>query len=145
MIRTPRLSLEHANAMICAALHEAVTRGLKPVSAAVLDAGGHLVAFQRQDHSPNLHPQMAIAKASGALGFGVSSRKLGQIAAERPSFVTWLSAIAPHGILPAAGGVLLADEQQNVIGAVAVTGDTADNDEACALAGINAVGLTALM
>jgi uncharacterized protein GlcG (DUF336 family) len=84
-----------------------------------------------------------MGKASGALGIGVSSRKIGEVATERPSFIASLDAIAPHGVVPAAGGVIVVDGDGVPIGAVGVTGDTSDNDEACALAGIAAAGLTA--
>jgi uncharacterized protein GlcG (DUF336 family) len=137
------LMLEQANAIVAGAFAAAKAKGFKPISVAVLDAGGHLIAFQRQDGSSNLRPQIATAKASGALAMGVSSRKIGEMAAERPTFVASLHAIAQAGIVPAAGGVLVNDVGGALIGAVGVTGDTSDNDEHCALAGIEAAGLAA--
>jgi uncharacterized protein GlcG (DUF336 family) len=136
-----QLSLAHANTIVAAALAKGQVLGLKPLSVAVLDAGGHLIAFQRQDGSSTLRPQIAAGKAGGALALGVSSRKIGDMAAERPSFVASLGTIAPHGVIPAAGGVLIAGAGGVVIGAVGVTGDLSDNDELCALAGIEAAGL----
>ncbi len=109
----------------------------------MLDAGGHLIAFQRQDGTSTLRPQIATAKASGALALGISSRKIADMAAERPSFVASLGPIASHGVLPAAGGVIVVGADGRAIGAVGVTGDTSDNDELCALAGISAAALTA--
>lgn len=138
-----RITLDHANSIIAAALAEGDTRGLKPLSVAVLDAGGHLIAFQRQDGSSTLRPQIATAKASGALALGIASGRIAAMAADRPSFVASLGPIAPHGIVPAAGGVIVVDGDGFAIGAVGITGDTSDNDEACALAGIAAAGLTA--
>jgi len=135
------LTLAHANAIISAAFAEGQALGLKPLSVAVLDPGGHLIAFQRQDGSSTLRPQIAAGKAGGALALGVSSRKIAEMAAERPSFVASLGTIAPHGVIPAAGGVLIAGAGGTVIGAVGVTGDLSDNDELCALAGIEAAGL----
>jgi uncharacterized protein GlcG (DUF336 family) len=137
-----QLTLAHANAIVDAAFAEGRALGLKPLSVAVLDPGGHLIAFQRQDGSSMLRPQIAVGKAGGALALGVSSRKIGEMAAERPSFVASLGPIAPHGVIPAAGGVLIAGAGGMVIGAVGVTGDLSDNDELCALAGIEAAGLT---
>ncbi len=137
------LTLVHANAIIGAAFAKGQALGLKPLSVAVLDPGGHLIAFQRQDGSSTLRPQIAAGKAGGALALGVSSRKIAEMAAERPSFVASLSPISPHGIIPAAGGVLIAGAGGTVIGAVGVTGDLSDNDELCALAGIEAAGLAA--
>ena len=110
---------------------------------AVLDAGGHLIAFQRMDASSTLRPQVAIGKAAGALALGISSRKIGEMAIDRPTFVSSLGSIAHHGVVPAAGGVIIVDDKDSAIGAVGVTGDTSDNDEACALAGITVAGLTA--
>lgn len=138
-----RIRLEQANQIIDAAFEHGRTLGLKPLSVTVLDAGGHLVAFQRQDGASLLRPQIATAKASGALAMGVSSRKIADMAAERPSFVASLGAIAPHGVVPAAGGVIVVGPDGAPIGAVGITGDLSDNDEACALAGIAAAGLVA--
>lgn len=138
-----RISLDQANAVIAAALAKGSELGLKPLSVAVLDAGGHLLAFQRQDGSSNLRPQIATAKASGALALGTSSRRIGEMAAERPTFVASLGPISAHGVVPAAGGVIVTGADGLAIGAVGVTGDTSDNDELCALAGIAAAGLQA--
>jgi uncharacterized protein GlcG (DUF336 family) len=138
-----RISLDQANQIITAAFAKGKELGLKPLSVAVLDAGAHLIAYQRQDGSSNLRLEIATGKAAGALGMGMSSRKIGEIAAERPSFVAALGAIAPNGLLPAAGGVIVVGSDGVAIGAVGVTGDTSDNDELCALAGIAAAGLTA--
>lgn len=138
-----RITLDQANAVIAAAQAKGAELGLKPLSVAVLDAGGHLLAFQRQDGSSNLRPEIATAKASGALALGVSSRRIGDMAAERPSFVAALGPISQHGVVPAAGGVIVVGADGAVIGAVGVTGDTSDNDELCALAGIAAAGLSA--
>lgn len=136
-----RISLDQAQTIIAAALKEGRTLGLKPISVVVLDAGGHLVAFAREDNSSNLRPQIATAKASGALALGVSSRVIGEMAIERPTFVTAAAGLNPAGIVPAAGGVLIRDADGTVVGAVGVTGDTSDNDEKVALAGIAAAGL----
>ena len=136
------ITLAQATAIIAAALKKGRDLKLKPISVAVLDAGGHLVAFQREDGSSNLRPQIAMGKASGALAIGVSSRKIGEMAAERPTFIAAVSQIATGGLVPAAGGVLIADKAGVLIGAVGVTGDTSDNDELCALAGVEAAGLS---
>ena len=133
------LTLADANAIIAGALEKGRQLGLKPLSVAVLDAGGHLVAFQRQDGSSTLRPQIAMGKAGGALALGVSSRKIAEMAAERPSFVASLGPISPHGVIPAAGGVLIVAASGATIGAVGVTGDLSDNDELCALAGLAAL------
>ena len=135
------ISLDQANQIASATLARGRELGLKPLTVAVLDAGGHLIALQREDGSSNLRPQLAIGKASGALALGLSSRKIAEMAVERPTFVASLTAIAPQGLVPAAGGVLVIGDGGAVSGAVGVTGDLSDNDEACALAGIAAAGL----
>ncbi|WP_156678571.1 GlcG/HbpS family heme-binding protein [Sphingomonas profundi] len=137
------ISLDQANGVIAAAFAKGAELGLKPLSVAVLDGGGHPIAFQRQDAASSLRFAIAAGKAGGALALGVSSRKIAEMAADRPSFVASLGPIAPQGVIPAAGGVIVVDAGGRAIGAVGVTGDTSDNDEACALAGIAAAGLTA--
>jgi len=138
-----RISLDQANTIIAAAFSKGTELKLKPLSVAVLDAGSHLIAFQRQDGASTLRPQIACGKAGGALALGVSSRAIGEMATERPTFVGALAPIAPHGVVPAAGGVIVIDGDGATIGAVGVTGDTSDNDEVCAFAGIAAAGLRA--
>lgn len=138
-----RITLAQANAIIEASFAKGRELGLKPLATIVVDAGGHDIAVQRQDGASILRPQIARAKASGALGLGMSSRKIGEIAAERPTFVATLGGIAPLGALPAAGGLIVVDTAGSPLGAVGVTGDTSDNDELCAMAGIIAAGLSA--
>jgi uncharacterized protein GlcG (DUF336 family) len=138
-----KITLEQANTLTAAAFAEGGRLGLKPLGVAVVDPGGHLISFQRQDGSPFIRHTIAQAKASGALALGVSSRKLGEFAAERPTFIASLAAIAPNGIIPAAGGIIIVGDDGAPIGAVGVTGDTSDNDELCALAGLAAAGLKA--
>lgn len=133
------ISLASARAAIDAAIHEARTLNLKPVTVAVLDAGAQLVALAREDGSSNLRPKIAIAKASGALALGVSSRVIGEMAVERPTFISSAAGLASEGLIPAAGGVLIHGSDGTVIGAIGVTGDTSDNDELCAMAGIEAL------
>jgi len=138
-----RITLAQAQALIAAAIDEGRSLGLKPLTVAVLDAGGHLVALAREDASSNLRPQIAIAKASGSLALGVSSRVIGEMAIDRPTFINAAAGLNPDGIVPAAGGVLIRNADGAVIGAVGVTGDLSDNDEKAALAGIAAAGLRA--
>lgn len=125
------------------ALRHAAQLGLKPLAVAVLDAGAHVIALERQDGAAHLRNGLAIAKAAGALGMGMSSRAIGQIAEERPAFFGALVGIAPLGIIPAAGGILISDPSGATLGAVGVSGDLSDRDEECALAGAAAAGLHA--
>lgn len=137
------ISLDQANRIIGGALARGAELGLKPLSVAVLDAGGHPIAFQRQDGSSTLRFGIASGKAAGALSLGVSSRRIAEMAGDRPTFIAALSGLSPQGIIPAAGGVIVVGEDGRPIGAVGVTGDTSDNDELCALAGIAVAGLHA--
>lgn len=137
------ITLEQANAAIAGAFAKGRELGLKPLSVSVVDAGGHLIAFQRSDSASFARAQIATGKAAGALALGVSSRKVGDMAVERPWFIGALAASAPHPVVPAAGGVIVVDASGAPIGAVGVTGDTSDNDELAALAGIAAAGLAA--
>lgn len=135
------ITLAQANTIIAAALARGAELALKPLSVAVLCPGGHLIAFQRQDGASSMRLQIACGKAGGALGLGLSSRKIADMAAERPSFIASLGPISQHGVIPAAGGVIVVDDAGRIIGAVGITGDTSDADEACAFAGIAAAGL----
>lgn len=137
---TNRVSLAQAQDIIAAAFEKAAALNLQPLCVAVLDAGGHLITLARQDGASLLRPQIAIAKASGALSLGMSSRNIAVVAAERPSFIASLTSLAAGGIIPAAGGVIIADTDGRPLGAVGITGDTSDNDEACAFFGIETAG-----
>ena len=138
-----RISIDQANAVIAGAIAKARELSLKPLGIAVLDAGGHLIAYQRQDGASTGRHQLAVGKAAGALFLGLSSRKIGDMAADRPTFLASLGPIAPAGVVPAAGGVIVVDETGLAIGAVGISGDLSDMDEACTLAGIATAGLTA--
>lgn len=135
------IDLDQANRIVAGAFDRGAALGLKPLGVVVLDLGGHLIAFQRQNGASTLRLQIATGKAAGALALGVSSRKIAEMATERSSFVASLGPISPHGVIPAAGGVIVVDDASRPIGAVGVSGDTSDNDELCALAGIDAVNL----
>lgn len=139
-----RLTLAQSNALIEAAFAKGAELQLKPLTVTVHDAGGNLIACQRQDGASNLRVKLAGAKASGALALGVSSRTIGDMALDRPHFIAAVDTMADGGLVPAAGGVIVADANGAIVGAVGVTGDTSDNDEACALAGIAAIGLAPL-
>jgi uncharacterized protein GlcG (DUF336 family) len=136
-----RLSLAQATTVLQAALSKARAMGLAPLAVAVLDDGGHLKAFAREDGAGIMRPQIAIGKAWGALGMGFGSRTFARRAAENPAFFGALYAASEGRLLPAAGGVLIKDKAGEVVGAVGISGDTSDKDEACALAGIEAAGL----
>lgn len=137
------LTLARARTIIDGALAKGAELACAPLTVVVLDAGAHVIALNRQDGSSLLRPEIAHGKAAGALGMGFSSRKIGAMAAERPSFVAALSTLAEGALVPAAGGVLIKDAAGELLGAVGISGDTSDRDEACALHGIAAAGLQA--
>ena len=111
-----RPTLELASKIITATPQRRVELGFKPLCVAVLDSGGHLVALQREDGASTLRPQIAIAKAGGALALGISSRKIAEMASERPTFIGSLGPISPHCVVPAAGGVLVVDADGELVG-----------------------------
>src|SRR3569833_3145061 len=81
-----RISLEKANTIITATFAKGKDTGMKPLSCVVVDAGGHVIAFQRQDGTSFMRLDIARGKAAGALALGVNSRRIGEMAAERPAF-----------------------------------------------------------
>ncbi|HJM61244.1 MAG: heme-binding protein [Alphaproteobacteria bacterium] len=137
------LTLEQCRTIIAAALAKGAEQGFNSLAVAVLDAGGHLKAFERQDGTSNLRPQIAHGKAFGALGMGLGSRALFERAQQQPYFVQAVNALAGGALVPVPGGVLVKDASGATLGAVGVTGDTSDNDEICAVVGIKAAGLLA--
>ncbi|NNF77905.1 MAG: heme-binding protein [Rhizobiales bacterium] len=137
------IKLAKANAIIRSAYKKSAELQLKPLTVAVLDAGGHLVALQRADGASIMRPQIANGKAYGALAMGMGSASLETAFKERPHFGSGLNAVAPQGIIPVGGGVLIRNKRGEIIGAVGITGDTSDNDTTCAVAGIEAAGLVA--
>ena len=138
------ITLAQATTIVQAALAKGRETGCAPLAVAVLDDGGHLKAFAREDGAGILRPQIAFGKAWGALGMGLGSRAFAKRIAEQPgapSFFSALAAMSDGRVVPVPGGVLIRDGARAVIGAVGISGDTSDRDEACALAGIAAAGL----
>lgn len=140
----PNLQLSQANAIIDASLAAGRTQQFAPLVVAVLDAGGHLVAFQREDGAGFARFDIAYGKAWGALGMGFGTRELAERAARFPTFVAAISTATRGRMVPSPGGVLIRDGQNTIVGAVGISGDVGDNDEACAIVGIEAVGFSAL-
>ena len=135
------LNLAAAQALIAAALKHARAKGYLPLGVAVLDVRGALVAYVAEDGTSLRRQDIALAKANGALGMGLGSRTLAARAKVAPPFFSALSQVIQGGLAPAPGGVLVRDAQGQLLGAVGVSGDVSDNDEAAALAGIAAIGL----
>jgi len=137
------LTLDKANKIIENAISKARELGLSPLTVVVLDDSGHLKALQREDGASMIRQQIATAKAWGAVNMGVSSRSLAGVAVQRPDFMNALINIADGKIMPAPGGVLIRDTDNHLIGAVGISGDSSEQDERCAIAGIEGVGFFA--
>lgn len=137
------LTLDHARSIIDAARRKGRELSLKPLTVAVLDTGCALIALEREDGSSHLRPKVAQGKAIGAISLGIGSRAIFNRAQEQPYFIQSINALADGYCVPVPGGVLIKDETGTILGAVGITGDTSDNDEACAIAGIEAAGFTA--
>lgn len=135
------LTLAQAALIVDKALAHGRAQKFKPLTVAVLDAGGHMVAFKREDGSSILRPQIAEGKAWGTLGMGFGGREFARRAQSGPLFLTALMAASGGRVVPAPGGVLIRSGG-DIIGAVGISGDVSENDEACAVAGIKAAGLT---
>lgn len=135
------LSLASARIIVETVLRKGHELGLGPLTAAVLDPGGHLVALNRDDGSGILRPEIAIGKAWGVLGLGLPARELARRAERMPEFFAALNAMSGGKVVPVPGGVLIGSPGRVVVGAVGVSGDTSDQDEACALHGVRAAGL----
>jgi uncharacterized protein GlcG (DUF336 family) len=139
------VTLAQASTIVDVALKKGRDTNCAPLTVAVLDSGGHLVAFKREDRSGILRYDIAYGKAWGALGMGFGSRELSERAGKNPVFFGALATIAQGRFVPVPGGVLIKDADGAVLGAVGISGDTSDKDEVCAVAGIEAAGLKAVV
>jgi uncharacterized protein GlcG (DUF336 family) len=137
------LSLTRARTIISKAFGRGKELNLKPLSICVLDAGGHLKAFERQDGASNARFQIAHGKAQGALSLGMGSRAIMNRAEQQPYFIAAVNGALGGTLVPVPGGVLIRAKNGDLMGAVGVTGDSSDNDETVAVAGIEAVNLVA--
>ena len=137
------LTLAQASLIVDRALEHGRALKLKPLAVTVLDAGGHLLAFKREDGASILRPQIAQGKAWGTLGMGFGGREFARRAAAAPAFIAALTDASQGRVIPVPGGVLIRTAAGDVIGAVGISGDLSEQDEACAVHGIKAAGLIA--
>lgn len=135
------VTLEQARTIIAGALAESADHQMKPLAVVVLDAGGHLIAAERQDGSSFLRPEVGMGKAYGALSLGMGSRAIHARAEQQSYFINAINGLTGGRLVPVPGGVLIRDTDGNVLGAVGISGDVSDNDERAAVAGIRAAGL----
>jgi uncharacterized protein GlcG (DUF336 family) len=137
------LSLNQASAIVDTALSKARELELRPLTVTVLDPGGHPIVVKREEGAGILRPQIAHAKAWGCLGTGAGGAAGARQATRDPAFFAALAAISEGRIASSRGGVLIRDAPGNLLGAIGVSGDRPENDEACAVAGIESVSLVA--
>ncbi len=136
------LSLDQARSIVTGALGHAHANNFQKLAIAVLDARGTLKMFAAEDGTSLRRGEIAHGKAHGALALGMGSRALFKRANEQPYFIDAINTMARGALVPVPGGVLIKDASGTLLGAVGISGDTSDNDEAAALAGIAAAGLT---
>jgi uncharacterized protein GlcG (DUF336 family) len=137
------VTLAQASSIVDVALKKARELKQMPQTLVVLDTGGHVVCAKREDGSGIIRFEIAVGKAYGALGMGWGSRTMMERAAQNPNFLTAIAAASGGRLVPNPGGVLIRDAGGTIIGALGISGDTADNDEIIAVAGIEAAGLKA--
>ena len=137
------ISLRRARTIIRKALDKGREMELKPLSVVVLDAGGHVQAFEREDGAAPGRFAIAQGKAYGAVMLGMAGTAQMARAEQQAYFMNAVNGLFGGQVVPVPGGVLVRDKKGSVVGAVGVTGDTSDNDAMAAVAGIEAVGLTA--
>jgi uncharacterized protein GlcG (DUF336 family) len=137
------LTLSAACCIADKALEKGRELNLAPLTIVVLDAGGQAKALKREDGSSLLRPEIAMGKAWGTLGMGFGGRELARRAAKMPSFFGSLSDMSGGRMVAVPGGVLIRSESGDILGAVGISGDTSENDEACAVHGIRSADLVA--
>ena len=134
------LKLEQAQTIVTTALAHARAGGMNPLAVCVLDARGALKAAGSEDGTSLNRMDIALGKAKGALALGMGSRSLFKRAKDQPFFIAAATSAIGGSLIPVPGGVLIRSGDGKVIGVVGISGDTSDNDEACAIAGITAAG-----
>jgi uncharacterized protein GlcG (DUF336 family) len=139
------MNLSTAETIIERILQHGARRKSPPLTISVVDIAGAVTALKRQDGSPSSRPEIATAKARTAIHWGRSSRAYGKLCDDRPNFGRAVSDLAPTPYVPVAGGVAIKDANGVVIGALGVSGDTSDNDEAMAAEALAELGLTAVL
>lgn len=137
------LTLRKAQTILKTALATGREKSMKPLSIVIYDARGAMKAAASEDGTSLDRMKIAIGKAKGALSLGVGSRALEKMAKERAHFIAAATSAIGGALVPVAGGVLIKDSKGQIVGVVGVSGDTSDNDELCAAAGIAAAGLVA--
>ena len=137
------LTLAQAQTILQTALGHAESNGFKPLAIAILDARGAQKAFAAQDGTSLKRGEIALGKANGAVALGVGPRTLNKMALERPHFINGATLAIGGSLVPVPGGALIRDTEGALLGVIGISGDTSDNDEKAAIAGIEAAGFSA--
>jgi uncharacterized protein GlcG (DUF336 family) len=132
------ITLAEANQIIEGTFASAKKRNAYALAAIVLDAGGRVKAFQKQDSASLMRFEIAYGKAFGALALNRSSRQVLQKAKEKPAFMQSLSDLCDGPLFLEGGGQLIRDPSGEIVGAIGVTGDVNEVDDLCAIDGIHA-------
>lgn len=137
------LTLVDASNIIDSALNEARKNNFSPLAVAVLDAGGNLIAFKREDGAGIARFDIAFGKAWGSIGMGFGSSELTRRSQKNPQFINTLTTISGGRMVPSPGGVLILDHEKVIIGAIGISGDIGENDDICAISAIEGNGFIA--
>lgn len=135
------LSTPAARGILATALAHARRLRLAPLTVAVLSIDGTVLVAEREDGCAPLRLAIAVGKAESALAMGVGTREIARRFSQSPSFFGAVSTMAHIALLPSPGGVLIRDDRAHLMGAVGVSGESADRDEQCAIFGVRRVGL----
>ena len=138
------ISLSQSRMLIEGALAEGRALDLKPLSVVVLDPRAAMVAMMSEDGVSQMRARIAHGKANAAIALGMGTRALMNRAEQQAYFIQAINGVAGGDMVPVPGGVLIQDQEGTLLGAVGISGDTSDNDEAAAIAGIEAAGLNAV-
>ena len=138
------ITLAQSRTLIDAALAKGRALDLKPLSVVVLDPRAAIVAMMSEDGVSQMRARIAHGKANAAIALGMGTRALMNRAEQQAYFIQAVNGVAGGDMVPVPGGVLIQDQEGALLGAVGISGDTSDNDEAAAIAGIEAAGLNAV-
>ncbi|MSQ50786.1 MAG: heme-binding protein [Betaproteobacteria bacterium] len=137
------ITLAEANKIINGTFVSAKKRKSHALAAIVLDSGGRVKAFQKQDGASLMRFEIAYGKAFAALSLNRSSRQVLQKHREKPYFMANLEALSDGPLFLEGGGQLIRDKSDEIVGALGVTGDVNEVDDLCAIDGIHAGGFRA--
>ena len=138
------ITLAQSRTLIDAALAKGRALDLKPLSVVVLDPRAAMVAMMSEDGVSQMRARIAHGKANAAIALGMGTRALMNRAEQQAYFIQAVNGVVGGDMVPVPGGVLIQDQEGALLGAAGISGDTSDNDEAAAIAGIEAAGLNAV-